>query len=223
MRQPDLVAFAVLLATLLLFARPLSAQPSGAHRISGKITSQTTGSPVIGATITVKGTKNAVQASDNGDFVIMAAAGERLIITNVGFLPREVVVTNAAEIDIALRQDYNNLNDVVVVGYGKMKKTDLSSSQVTVTSEELHRTVNSTIEQALQGKAANVYVASSNAQPGAAPSVVIRGISSLSQGTQPLYVIDGVQIKPSDPQGGAAGSYNAPMSYASPLAGLNPD
>ncbi|GGB20836.1 SusC/RagA family TonB-linked outer membrane protein [Puia dinghuensis] len=223
LRKPKLAAFTGLLAALLLFAHPLFAQPSGAHVITGKITSQTSGDAVGGATITVKGTKNAVQADEKGQFSIMAAPGEHLIISNIGFLQKEVVVASATVIDVTLRQDYNNLNDVVVVGYGKMKKTDLSSSQVTVSAEELNRTVNTTIEQALQGKAANVYIASSNAQPGSAPSVIIRGISSLSQGTQPLYVIDGVQIKPADPQGGEAGSYNAPSSYTSPLAGINPD
>jgi TonB-linked SusC/RagA family outer membrane protein len=191
--------------------------------ITGTIVSGSLGTPLGGATITVRGTSNAVVSNEKGEFTIVASPNSTLVISLVGYAPKEVKASNVRTRAISLNEDYNHLQDVVVVGYGKMKKTDLSSSQVTVTSEELHRTVNATVEQALQGKAANVYVASSNAQPGAAPSVVIRGVSSLSQGTQPLWVIDGVQIKPADPQGGAAGSYNAPGAYASPLAGLNPD
>lgn len=210
------------LLVALLITLPLAAQPPARH-ITGHISAQANGGPIPGASITVKGTKNSVQSDADGNFAINAAANEVLVISNVGFATREVRVGNVTTLNIDLTQDYSHLNDVVVVGYGKMKKTDLSSSQVTVSAEELRRTVNTTIEQALQGKAANVYVASSNAQPGAAPSVIIRGISSLSQGSQPLYVIDGVQIKPADPQGGSAGSYNAPASYTSPLAGLNPD
>ena len=199
------------------------AQAPGAQKIEGQVTSAVNGTPIVGATITVKGTKNYVVTDEKGAFSIMAAPNERLVVTNVGYAPKEIKIGATHFITIPLVEDYSHLQDVVVVGYGKMRKTDLSSSQVTVSAEELKRTVNTTVEDALQGKAANVYVANSNAQPGAAPSVIIRGVSSLSQGTQPLYVIDGVQIKPSDPQGGAAGSYNAPASYTSPLAGINPD
>ena len=215
-------AFLWLLVAGCLFAASLAAQPA-TQKITGKITSKDNGAPVTGATITVKGTKTYVRTDDNGQFSIPAGPQDHLIVTNVGYAVKELKVGTSTFVNIELSQDFSNLQDAVVVGYGKMRKTDLSSSQVTVTAEELGRTVNTTIEEALQGRAANVYVASSNAQPGAAPSVVIRGISSLSMGTQPLYVIDGVQITVSDPQGGAAGSYNAPMSYASPLAGLNPD
>ena len=222
-KKPGLSAFLWLLATPLLLTFSLAAQTPALHQITGKIIAQTNGAPVSGATITVKGTKNAVVSDERGEFAIMASADERLVISIIGYKSREMKVGNAPSLSISLIEDYSHLDDVVVVGYGKMKKTDLSSSQVTVTAEELHRTVNTTLEQALQGRAANVYVASSNAQPGAAPSVIIRGISSLSQGSQPLYVIDGVQIKPADPQGGAAGSYNAPQSYTSPLSGINPD
>src|SRR5260221_8791518 len=207
----------------LSFSLSLTAQQDQTKKITGKIISKNSGATLAGATITVRGTNNAVVSNEKGEFSITAAPNETLVLSLVGYTPRELKAGEVRSRSITLEEDYNHLQDVVVVGYGKMKKTDLSSSQVTVTSEELHRTVNSTIEQALQGKAANVYVSSSNGQPGAAPSVIIRGVSSLSQGTQPLYVIDGVQIKPADPQGGAAGSYNAPGSYTSPLAGINMD
>lgn len=210
-----------LLFLLLQVSGYAQAPASGPQKITGRIISKTNGVPIPGATISVKGTKNAVPSNEKGEFTISAAPGERLTISVVGYAPQDIKVGSQHFLDISLAEDYSHLQDVVVVGYGKMKKTDLSSSQVTVTAEEIRRTVNTTLEQALEGRAANVIVGSSNAQPGAAPSVIIRGINSLSMGTQPLYVIDGVQITVSDPQGGAAGSYNAPMSYASPLAGIN--
>jgi TonB-linked SusC/RagA family outer membrane protein len=104
------------------------------------------------------------------------------------------------------------MEDIVTVGYGRMRKTDLSSSQVTVTSADIAKTVNTTLDQALEGRAANVYVSSNSGQPGAAPSVIIRGVSSLTGSVQPLYVIDGVQIRP----GNGSGSANI-------LSGINPD
>lgn len=218
---------AIALAMLFLFLFQVhgdaQSPAAGIVKISGKIVAGTNGAPIFGASISVKGTKNVTQTDEKGEFSIMASPEERLVISSVGYTSQELRAGSSKLMNISLTEDYSHLQDVVVVGYGKMKKTDLSSSQVTITAAEIDRTVNTTLEQALQGRAANVYVASSNAQPGAAPSVIIRGISSLSQGSQPLYVIDGVQIKPADPQGGAAGSYNAPMSYASPLAGINPD
>src|ERR1700722_14155306 len=124
---PRLTAFTGLLAALLFFG-PLAAQPPAARRVTGKITAQTNGNPVPGASITVKGTRNFVQADADGAFTIMAAPNEILVVTNVGYAVKEVKVGNAQTLTIELAQDYNNLNDVIVVGDGKIKKNDLSSA-----------------------------------------------------------------------------------------------
>jgi len=212
-----------LLAAFLLFVLPLAAQqstPAGAKRITGKITAQNTGTAIGGATITVKGTRNSVQATENGDFSIMAAQGERLVITNVGYAQKEVTVGSSGVLNVLLSVDFNNMNDVIVVGYGKMKKTDLSSAVETISAEDLTRTVNTTIEDALIGRAANVYVTATSGQPGAGSSVIIRGVSTITGNPQALYVVDGVQIRPDPPAGG---TYNQPAGYANQLAGINPD
>jgi TonB-dependent starch-binding outer membrane protein SusC len=191
------------------------------RKISGKVSNQSSGEPVGAATITIKGqTVGAVTSTVTGDFSINAKTGDILVISSVGYKPREFKVGNASSIDVRLVESYNALEDVVVVGYGKMKKTDLSSSQVTVTAEELKRTVNTTLDQALQGRAANVYVTNNSGQPGAAPSVIIRGLSSLSGSSQPLYVIDGVQMKPENPRDD---QYSHPAGFANALSGINPD
>ena len=125
-----------LLAVLLLLFRPLAAQPP-THHITGKVTTQSTGSPIGGATIMVKGTRNATQTADDGSFTIDAAPGEHLVISFIGYLKQELTVGNSVAINIALTQDINNMNDVIVVGYGKMKKSDLSSAVVTISSADL--------------------------------------------------------------------------------------
>lgn len=207
-----------LLAVLLLLIHPLAAQPP-THPITGKITSQTTGAPIGGATITVKGTRTAVQSADDGSFTISAAPGAHLIISFIGYLRQEITVGAAITLNVAMSQDISNMNDVVVVGYGKMKKSDLSSAVVTISSSDLEKTVNVTLDEALQGKAPNVYVAQTSGEPGAGASVIIRGISTVTGNYQPLYVIDGVQIRPSTPTGGA---YNSTPNLANELQGLNP-
>jgi TonB-dependent starch-binding outer membrane protein SusC len=208
----------VLLASLLTLS--LSAQPPGARQITGKIIDKSTGAIIPGATISVKGTKNSGQADVNGAFTIMAAPGETLIISNVGYAPQEVRVGNASSIVISLNQNFSHMDDVVIVGYGRMKKSDLSSAVGTISAADLEKTVNVTLDDALQGKAPNVYVSQTSGEPGAGASVIIRGVSTVTGNYQPLYVIDGVQIRPSLPTGGA---YNSTPQLSNELQGINPD
>jgi TonB-linked SusC/RagA family outer membrane protein len=207
-----------LLAVLLLLLRPVAAQPP-TRKITGKVTSQATGAGIGGATIVVKGTRIATQSADDGSFVITATPGDHLVISFVGYVKQDLTVGNGTTINVVLAQDNNNMNDVVVVGYGKMKKSDLSSAVVTISSADLEKTVNVTLDEALQGKAPKVYVAQTSGEPGAGASVIIRGVSTISGNYQPLYVIDGVQIRPSTPTGGA---YNSTPNLANELQGLNP-
>jgi TonB-linked SusC/RagA family outer membrane protein len=200
-----------------------------ARKITGKITSKD-GAPVSFANVSVKGTSNSTVTDGQGNFSINAATGETLVISSVGYFKQEIRIGNFDEVTVPLTEDYANLTDVVVVGYGTMKKTDLSSSQVTVTSADLQRTVNTSLDQALQGRAANVYVSQNSGQPGAAPSVIIRGLSTITGNSQPLYVIDGVQIKPvtiatngslSNP--GSDNPYDHPAGFSNLLSSINPN
>lgn len=213
--KPAVLLWMLFLCILATF--PAQAQSTGTSRkIAGKVTGKLGEEAVVSASITIKGTSRSVSTGGAGDFTIDAATGDILVITSVGYVQKEVKVSSSSNLDIRLEKDYSDLEGVVVVGYGRMKKTDLSSSQVTVTSADIGRTVNTTLEQGLQGRAANVYVTSNSGQPGAAPSVMIRGVNSLNYSNQPLYVIDGVQIKPENPSGGASTASNI-------LSGINPD
>ena len=207
-----------LLAVLFLLTQPVTAQPP-AHKITGKITNQSTGAPIGGATVVVKGTRNATQTADDGTFTIDAAPGEHLVVSYIGYLRQDLPVGNRTTFNVAMTQDISNMNDVIVVGYGKMKKSDMSSAVVTISNADLEKTVNVTLDEALQGKAANVYVSQTSGEPGAGASVIIRGISTVTGNYQPLYVIDGVQIRPSLPTGGA---YNVTPNLGNELQGLNP-
>jgi len=209
----------LLFLSLILF-QSLSAQPGTAKRITGKIISQSNGAVVPGVSIMVKGTKNLASTNDQGEFVIMAAPGETLVISSVGFAQKEVKVGMSAVINVALTQDFNHLQDVVVVGYGRMKKTDLSSAVNTISNTDLNKTVNVTLDDALRGKSPNVYVSASSGAPGAGAAVIIRGISTVTGNYQPLYVVDGVQIRPTMATGGA---YNSNPGLANEVAGINTD
>ena len=208
------------IVSILLFVLPSSAQKTGTRVITGKVATIRTDSAVIDASVMVKGTKNAVITGPSGEFSIYAQTGDVLVISYVGYKSKEVAIgASDSKLYVRLTEDLSNLQDVVVVGYGRMKKSDLSSSVLTISNADIEKTVNTTLDQALQGKSPNVYVSQSSGAPGAGASVIIRGISTVTGNYQPLYVIDGVQIRPSLATGGA---YNSSSGVANELAGLNP-
>src|SRR5687768_8117759 len=184
--------------------------------LTGTITDDT-GKPLSGATIAAKGQPalNALSKID-GSFSINVPANIRaLTVSHVGMTTQTVAIAGKTSFIITMEMSPNSMEEVVVVGYGQSKRSDLTVSQTTVSSKQIEKTVNTTLEQALQGRAAGVYVTQNSGQPGGGISVNIRGISSLNR-TQPLYVIDGVQMQVSeDVSFGSSSSSN-------PLSGLNP-
>ena len=170
------------------------------------------GTPLVGATITIKNTNTTTTTDASGRFsVVVPSAARTLVVSYVGMQPREMNVGNSSTVNVSLQPSSANLTDVVVVGYGRARKVNLTTAQVSVGTKEIEKTVNTTIEQAIQGRAASVYVTQNSGQPGGGISVAIRGISTISGNTEPLYVIDGVQLQ----GGGTTNSSN-------PLSALNP-
>lgn len=196
------------LFSCLLFSAEAIAQ---ARRITGTIYRDGTTTPLGQVTVQVKGTTRTTITNDAGQFTIEATPGQTLVLSSVGFASREVEVGNSATITLSLSQSTQTLEDVVVVGYGRARRVNLTTAQTSVGAKEIEKTVNTTIEQAIQGRAAGVYITQNSGQPGGGISVNIRGISTISGNTEPLYVIDGVQIQ----GGGTTNSSN-------PLAALNP-
>ena len=183
--------------------------------VTGKITNDKD-EPLPGATIMEKNTTNVTTAKEDGSFSITVASEKSvLVVSFIGFDKQEIIVGNKTTISFRLNQQVTSLTDVVVTGYGKSTRVNLTSAQTTVSAKDIDKTINTTLEQAIQGRAAGVYVTQNSGQPGGGISVNIRGISSLGR-TQPLYVIDGVQIQVSeDVSFGSSSSSN-------PLSGLNP-
>ena len=161
-------------------------------KVTGQVVDQG-GEPLIGATVRVKGEQSGSVTDFDGNFQINAPANATLIISYVGYKDREIALRGRANLNqIELEADDNVLEQVVVVGYGTQKKADLTGAVSIVNAEELKRVSNSNISTMLEGKVAGVQI-TSDGQPGADPSVRIRGIGSFGS-TAPLYVIDGVPM-----------------------------
>ena len=170
-----------------------SVQQDQTIKVSGQVVDQS-GESLIGATVRLKGSQSGVVTDFDGNFSIDAPSNATLIVSYVGYKDREIAVRGRANLNqIQLESDALMLEQVVVVGYGVQKKADLTGSVSIVNAEELKRVSNSNISTMLEGKVAGVSI-TSDGQPGADPTVRIRGIGTLNGNQAPLYVIDGVPM-----------------------------
>lgn len=149
------------------------------------------GSPLPGASVLVKGTSNGAQTDFDGKFSLEINTGDTLVVSYIGFVTKEVIITSESIYTITLEEDVSQLDEVVVVGYGTQKKAILTSSVSQVKGEELTKDPVVNVTQALQGKAAGVQIIASDV-PGQASTVIIRGLGTIQGGRNPLYVVDGV-------------------------------
>ena len=152
------------------------------------------GEPIIGATVKVQGTQKGSITDFNGNFSVEAASNATLEVSYVGYVSQKVKVAGKNNITIVLKEDAQILNDVVVIGYGTMKKSDISGSVATINKEQMERKVPVNIADALQGAAAGVMVTNQDGAPGSKSAIRIRGIGTINGDAQPLYVVDGVQV-----------------------------
>ena len=150
------------------------------------------GGPLAGATVKVKGSNVGTATSNEGAFTIAAGSNDELIVSAVGYETKDIPVGGQSDITVSMRPMFNTLNDVVVVGYGTQRKKDLTGSIATVNVAEAKKQSVSDINGLLQGRAAGVQV-TSGGEPGASPSVRIRGFSTLGS-SAPFYVVDGVPV-----------------------------
>lgn len=162
--------------------------------ISGKITDET-GASLPGVNILEKGTSNGTVADADGNYRISVASQESILVFSfVGTATQEVRVGLQTEISIQLLPDAETLAEIVVVGYGTQKRSDVTGAIASVKSEDFNKGVFTNAGELLQGKLAGVNISSNSGEPGAAQNVIIRGIGSLRSGTQPLYVVDGLLL-----------------------------
>jgi len=162
-------------------------------QVSGRILDAQDQKPLSGVTITQKGSNNAVSSNADGRFQISASIGSILQFTFVGYDSKELPANSTMVVQ--LNSSTNMLEDVIVIGYGSVKRKDVTTAISSVSTKDLEKRPVTNFGQAIQGKAAGVTVIQPSGQPGAAPQIQIRGITSFNSNTTPLYVVDGVPVE----------------------------
>lgn len=180
-------------ALLFLIAVIAATVANAAIKVTGTVTAAFDGEPLVGVTVMVKGTKNGVATDVDGRYAIANVPEKAtLVFTCIGCQPAEEAVSGRSVIDVVLKESSEMLDEVVSVGYGTAKRSDLTSSISTVKASDITEVVTGNAMDALQGKVSGVQIASGGG-PGATPKVIIRGITSVN-GSTPLYVVDGVPL-----------------------------
>ncbi|MDR1610040.1 MAG: SusC/RagA family TonB-linked outer membrane protein, partial [Candidatus Symbiothrix sp.] len=197
-----------------------------AQTITGTVTAAEDGLPLTGVSVTVKGTTIGTATDLEGNFSLSISSDRAvLVFTYLGYKTKELPVTSSSgPLNVAMNEDTQLLDEVVVVGYGTMKKSDLSGSSISLGEDKIKGSIITNIDQALQGRAAGVTSVMTSGAPGSSVSIRVRGQATLNAGAEPLYVVDGVIW-----QGGTTSSNglglslgNGKASTISPLSTLNP-
>ena len=191
--QPSNKVLKHLFVGIFLMLAPFFAQAQS-KLISGSVQDDKK-DPLPGVTVSVKGTKVAASTDGNGQFKIKADDKDQLTFTYVGFETTTVTVGAKTTINVTLKSTTSNLEEVVVVGYGTVKKKDLTGAVASVSMADINRAPVRSFDEALAGRVAGVQVTSSDGRPGGGVDIVIRGNNSLTQANSPLYVIDGFLIE----------------------------
>jgi len=182
-RKIVLSLIAVLVLGLYAFAQN--------KQVSGTV-SDANGNPVAGATVMVDGTSIGTTTNAAGQYSLSAPADGTLSVTFIGYVGQQLPIAGKSRIDVTMHEDTQAIDDVIVVAFGTTTKEAFTGSATVVKAEDIAKRQVSNVAQALAGAAAGVQVASSSGNPTSTPTVLIRGLSSISAGVTPLYVIDGV-------------------------------
>ena len=189
--------------------------------VTGKVLDAKDGSPIAAASVVVKGASAGVKTSADGSFALtIPTSVAKLVVSSVGYSSREVNAEGA--VTVSLNQTSNQLNEVVVVGYGTRKVKDATGSVVSLGEKSFNKGVISSPEQLLQGRIAGVNVTNNSGEPGGAVNITIRGTSSVRSNNNPLYVVDGVPLY----GGGTVGSaitVEGGTTARNPLSFINPN
>lgn len=158
--------------------------------VSGKVESED-GQGIPGTAIVIKGTDDGVISDAEGNYTISVNAGQTLVFSFIGMQTEEVVVTNQAQINIVLEADITALDEIFVVAYGTAKKSAFTGSATQINSDEIEYRPITTLTSAIEGASAGVTTTSGSGQPGDGPSIVVRGIGTITGSSNPLYIVDG--------------------------------
>ena len=216
MKQKLLTCLLTLLASVSLMAQNVT--------VSGVVSDQT--GPVIGASVFEKGTNNGSVTDVDGKFSLSVRPGATLVFSSIGYATQEIPVGSQRVFNIFLQEDNEFLDEVVVVGYGTMKRSDLSGASVSMKEEDLKGSIITNLDQSLQGRAAGVSAVQTSGAPGSSSSIRVRGQATVNANAEPLYVIDGVIIQGGGNSGADFGLGdalgNGRVSTISPLSTINP-
>ena len=192
------------------------------------LVSDPSGIGIPGVTVTLKGTKNSVQTDKDGYYKINSPENGTLVFSSIGYTVSSLSLGGKSNGNITLSTAASNLNEVVIVGYGSVRKKDLTGSVSSVKSKDFNQGVVTSPDQLLQGKVSGLEITSNSGQPGAATTMKIRGNNSIRSSNNPLYVIDGVPLdgrtaKPSLNLGGGSGLDFGTTPESNPLLYINPN
>ena len=182
--------------------------------------------PVVGASVIEKGTQNGITTDLDGKWTLSVPQGATLVFSSIGYKDVEIVVGSQNVYNVTLEEDKMLLDEVVVVGYGTMKRSDLSGASVSMNEESLKGSIVSSLDQTLQGRAAGVQAVTTSGAPGSSSSIRVRGQATINANAEPLYVIDGVIVQGGGNSGADFGLGdalgNGKVSTISPLSTINP-
>lgn len=192
---------------------------SAQQTVQGTVTDGNTGEPLIGVNIIEKGTSSGTITDFDGKYTLNVSSGDAILVFSyTGYQETEIAVGAQSIVDIALSEGAALLDEVVVVGYGTQKKGDITAAIANISSEDIQVAPITSVEQAMQGRSAGVQISSSSGQPGAALSVRVRGATSITASSDPLYVIDGVPMVSENNSALFTGGYNF-----NSISDINPD
>lgn len=189
--------------------------------VTGTITDANDGSPLIGANVLVKDAGVGSIANAEGQYSVKVPKGRNVLVFScIGYKEQTITLKSGQRIlNVAMKEDTELLDEVVVVGYGTMKKSDLTGSVTSIKSDELMKTNPISINQSLQGRIAGVQVNQNDGAPGAGVSIQIRGANSFSTSTEPLYIVDGIPFTTSGTPGTGK---DGMLQTTNPLSAINP-
>lgn len=163
-------------------------------RVSGTVTDAADRQTLPGVNVVVKGTLTGTITGIDGEYSLMASPGDVLVFSFIGYLPQEITVGESTVINVAMRTDVQALDEVVVIGYGTVKKSDATGSVSAISSKDFNKGAITSAQDLLVGKSAGVVITTSGGAPGSGATIRVRGGSSLNASNDPLIIIDGVPI-----------------------------
>ena len=194
----------------------------GQSTVTGTVMAE--GESLPGVAVIIKGETRGTVTDFNGNYTIESVSPEAVLVFSfVGYKTTEALVGNQSVVNVEMEVDIQSLQEIVVIGYGTVEKGDLTGAVSSIKSEDLNQGVVQSVQQAIQGRIPGVQITQTSSEPGGGLSIKVRGTSSITGSSQPLYVIDGVPVNNAPLLGGSTRGLPADNNASNPLASINPN